>query len=260
MSQDTAVNPYDAPAAELDAATASSEIRFCPPKGIRGGEGFSIFGDAWQIFKQAPWLWIGTTFSLFILMILLSLIPIAGQIATALLVTPMAAGLYMGAEEIRNGGSLKFGHLFAAFSSGKGGRLMGFAVVYMVMYIVAMAVPLLALGQGNLLPLLLGQEAGSFNPAGMMAGFAVMMIVGLALSMVYWFAVPLIALQDQKMFEAMGNSLKGCLKNIWPLTLYGLAMMFWMIVATIPIGLGLFVMIPVLYISCYTGYRRIFTE
>ena len=264
MSQQTALNPYETPDAEL-VTVENSEIQFCSARGIKGKEGFSIVGDAWQIYKKSALMWTLVCITSFIVMVALSLIPILGQVATSLLMTPMIAGLYIGAEQVRNGEaqSVRFGHLFAAFKAGKGLRLVGFGLVYLVLYIAMMAAVLFAVGASDLLPLVMGQQGSEIDPPamqGLLIGVLAMAVMGVFFTMIYWFAVPLITFQNQGMFEAMINSLKGCLKNIWPITLYGLAVMFWLFLGAIPVGLGLLVVIPVLYISAYTAYRRIYTE
>jgi uncharacterized membrane protein len=56
----------------------------------------------------------------------------------------------------------------------------------------------------------------------------------------------------------MKMSFSGCLKNILPFLLYGIIAMVLFILATIPIGLGLLVVVPMLTASIYTGYRDIY--
>lgn len=274
MSQDTSINPYSAPAAELELEAKSGDIIFSAPKKLKGKEGFSLFSDAWKIYKQAPVKWIFVTLVLFIilfsLMIGLAFIPFVGSLLGMVIMMPLTAGLYIASEEVSRGEGLKFSHIFFGLKKNTG-KLLGFGLAYTILYILSLAVPLLLFGFLDLLPMFLGTEA---DPEALAAGPAAlaenpeqfflvilsMMLMMMLTIMLYWFAVPLIAFQNQGVLQAMTNSFKGCLKNIWPLTLYGLAMIFWMFVAILPVGLGLLVLMPVMYITIYTGYRRIFTE
>jgi len=55
-------------------------------------------------------------------------------------------------------------------------------------------------------------------------------------------------------------SFGACLRNFIPFLLYGIVMLVLFLVAVIPIGLGLLVMIPLSLTSTYAAYRGIFTE
>jgi len=119
------------------------------------------------------------------------------------------------------------------------------------------------LGSDYFLAMYAGQELDpatlASNPSNMVMGFIIMMVCGVLIAMLSWFATPLIALQSVGVFKAMGMSFKACLKNWLALTVFGFVMVFWMIVSIIPLGLGLFVLLPIISISIYTSYRKIFT-
>jgi uncharacterized membrane protein len=76
--------------------------------------------------------------------------------------------------------------------------------------------------------------------------------------MAYLFAPTLVALNDMTAWEAMKASFMGCLKNMLPLFLYSLAATGLMIVGFIPVGLGLFVVSPILIAALYAAYRDIY--
>jgi uncharacterized membrane protein len=73
-----------------------------------------------------------------------------------------------------------------------------------------------------------------------------------------WFAPALVFLQDVDPIEAIKASFIGCLRNIVPFLVYGVAGLFLAILATIPIGFGWFVLVPVMAVSVYTAYRDIY--
>jgi uncharacterized membrane protein len=73
-----------------------------------------------------------------------------------------------------------------------------------------------------------------------------------------WFAPPLIALHDMSTTHAMRWSTYAALANVGAMIVYGLALMALFVAALIPWGLGLIVVIPMMAISTYVGYRDVF--
>jgi uncharacterized membrane protein len=73
-----------------------------------------------------------------------------------------------------------------------------------------------------------------------------------------WFAPPLIALHDMPVTHAMRWSVYAALGNLGALLVYGFTLMALFFAAIIPWGLGLLVVIPLMVISTYLGYREVF--
>ena len=80
------------------------------------------------------------------------------------------------------------------------------------------------------------------------------------LGMALWFAPALVALNGIGAAQAMLLSFQGCLKNILPFLLYSIVAMTLLVIAVIPVGLGLLVAMPMLTASMYIAYRDIFTR
>lgn len=262
MSNDT-INPYAAPQANLETPQSNGEITFTTAKKLKAGAGQGFISDAWRIYKKSPVKLTILSVLLVVMMIVFSLIPLIGSLFATLLYVPLVAGVFLGAEAIEKGEAFRFGHLFSGFKA-RGLRLVGFSLVYIFLYILSFAVPFLALGAAELMPLMLGEEVDPAVLAEQAPVLAIAMLSAVALNilvmMAYWFAIPLMVMQDNGIFQAMGKSFKSCLKNMLPLLVYGLMILIWMLLAVLPVGLGLFVLIPVLTLSMYTGYRQIFTE
>lgn len=86
----------------------------------------------------------------------------------------------------------------------------------------------------------------------------VAMLLGVPLAMAMFFAPSLVALDQIPVFKAFGLSFSGCLKNILPFLIYGLVAMVLVILGSLPLMLGLLVVVPLLSIAIYTAYRDIF--
>ena len=78
--------------------------------------------------------------------------------------------------------------------------------------------------------------------------------------MAAFFAPYLIVFHDVPLFRAMKLSFIGCLKNILPFLLWGIVILLLSVVALIPLGLGLVVLIPIINTSAYTAYEDIYLE
>jgi len=76
--------------------------------------------------------------------------------------------------------------------------------------------------------------------------------------MAYWFAPILAGLHNLRAMDAMKLSFFACLKNVVPFLLYGIIFMLLLILAIIPFGVGLFVVIPMMMTSLYASYADVF--
>ena len=119
------------------------------------------------------------------------------------------------------------------------------------------------LGFGGVMSMMAGGATGS--AAGTMAGMGVSffaMLIGFALfmlvTMALWFAPPLVALRGVPPVDAMRLSFAASLKNIVPFLLWGLIYIVASIIASIPLGLGWLVLLPLLMLTLYVSYKDVF--
>lgn len=76
--------------------------------------------------------------------------------------------------------------------------------------------------------------------------------------MAMWFAPPLAVFNELGVFDALKASFVGCLKNTVPFLIYGLILLGFAVLASIPLCLGWLVLGPVIGASIYTSYRDIY--
>jgi uncharacterized membrane protein len=84
------------------------------------------------------------------------------------------------------------------------------------------------------------------------------MVLFSVLLMSMQFAPMLIIFNKMSPVDALKTSLRACLRNIVPLSLYGAMMFLFMMIATMPIMLGWLVLLPVMISSMYAIYRDLF--
>jgi hypothetical protein len=247
-------NPYAAPRAHVDDVAKSSAGDYVP-EGIGRpiGRGFSWVADGFRTFFQSPgsWLVIGFLFMLIFVVIQygpMLLFGVSGSptgmmfgvaissIAVVLLSPVLIAGVMQGCHALANGESLSVSHLFRGFSTNPG-RLVLVGVLYFLGFIaVALIVSLFA---GGFLPMIMGMGAGGMEGGGGAALLWVLILLALILPLIMaiLFAPALVSINDEPSVRAMFNSFKGCLKNILPFLVYGIAFLVIMLLLGLLFGL-----------------------
>ena len=259
----------ETPATPLPSSAAPPGPSTPPPEGwaVPAGRGADWWGSAWRLFAAAPAIWIVITILYVAIMLLLSLVPLVGQIAVSLLHPVFAGGIVLGCREQDRGGALSVQHLFAGFNE-KFGPLVIVALIYLAGWFVVgcftVALAFATLGGGVLTALASGDpmQAGAvlLGTVGLTA--LLVLLVGLLfaipLLMAFWFAPALIVLRGDEPVAAIKASFRACLRNVPPFLIYGLLGLLFLVLACIPLFLGLVVLIPVGIATIYTSYKDIF--
>ncbi len=223
---------------------------------VNAGNGWSWITDGFRLFKESPVIWIALFFIYVLIAMVLSVIPLFGPIVLNLLAPVFMAGFMLGCKAIEEGEELEINHLFAGFKVHTS-RLITVGGMYLAGIIVIVGIVFVATGSAALL----GSESGSTPPADtsqLLLPLLITLAAVIPLVMAYWFAPALVVFHDVKPVEAMKLSFNACLQNIVPFAVYGLASMVLMLLAMLPLGLGLLVMIPTITASLYTSYKDIF--
>ncbi len=244
-------NPFKAPSARVSDFNPGSSAGTLDLDGIRqpAGAGVDWIKGGWALFKQAPGPWIGIFLVFMVIVIVLSLIPVVSLVVN-LLMPVFMGGMMLGCKAQEDGETLTVGHLFAGFQKNAGSL-----VVVGLLYLAGVLVIGLVFGVG--IAMTMGFSNGGFNPMiivlGLLAGLCIIPLV-----MAFWFATPLVAIHNVPALAAMKASFFASLRNWLPLLVYGLVAMLVVIVAMIPLGLGLLVASPALYASMYVAYKSMF--
>jgi uncharacterized membrane protein len=251
-------NPFKAPEARVaDAGTASGEF-VLEGQRVPAGNGIAWLTQGWEMFKQAPGIWIGITVIFLVIMMVLGVIPLVNLIA-GLLAPILIGGVMLGCKAQEDGEDLRIGHLFAGFS-GHAGNLILVGVIYLA-GLIAIGIVAALMGGGIGFGAAMmggGQASAAALILPMLLMMLVMLVLMIPLAMAVWYAPALVVLHEVAPFEAMKSSFFVCIKNFVPFLVYGLVVLVLAIVATIPIGLGWLVLMPVLYASIYASYKDMF--
>ncbi len=256
-----ATDPYTAPRSRIaDVPVAGAEGNFsADARAVPAGHGWKWITDGWELFRRQPGTWILLLVVFVLISVLIALIPILGSIAGNLLWPVFAGGIMLGCRELDQGGELTVGHLFAGFRD-HFGRLVVVGILYLVALIAVVVVAFAITGAGIGFGALLGAERGGAEPSvrAILLGVLVALALIIPVVMAVWFAPTLVVMNDLGVGAALQASFRACLKNIIPFLVYGLIGFGLAIVASIPLGLGWFVLGPTIAASMYTSYRDIF--
>lgn len=254
-------NPYAAPRAAV-ADEASAQGVFVPGgRTVPAARGWTWIADAWTLFKAAPGTWIGIIVVFLVIVLALMLVPFLGAVGQYLLMPVFVGGIVVGCRAIDLGGALEFNHLFEGFKT-RFGTLVAVGALYLVGFVAVLLVVMVLTGASVFALFMTGGGAHDVATAGAVLTLLLAVLIAVALSipllMAVWFAPPLVVFHDLGAVEAMKASFSGCLRNMLPFLVYGVAGFFLAILASIPLMLGWLALGPVLVATVYTSYRDIY--
>lgn len=225
---------------------------------LEAGRGWGWIAEGFQLFKRRAGVWILITVVLAVIFIVVGLIPVVGAFATWVLYPVFAGGIMLGCRSLARGGELEMGHLFAGFKT-RAGDLVVIGLLSIVGWIIVLIPVLAVLGAGAALNIMRGHsEAAIAIGPGVVIAWLLALGLAVPVYMALWFAPALVVLRETPPIEALKQSFRGCLRNILPFLVYGVVVLILGIVAIIPFGLGLLVLVPVIMASVYVAYREVF--
>lgn len=223
---------------------------------VNAGNGWKWIADGFGLFKENPVIWIALFFIYVLIAMVLSILPLFGPIVLNLLAPVFMAGFMLGCKAIEEGEELEINHLFAGFKVHTS-RLITVGGIYLAGIIIIVGIVFVATGSAALLSGNM-EHPSAAESSQILLALLIALAAVVPLVMAYWFAPALVVFHDIKPIDAMKLSFNACLRNIVPFLIYGLVSMVLMLLAMIPLGLGLLIMIPTITASLYTSYKDIF--
>lgn len=234
---------------------------------LAAGRGAGWIGAGFGYFGRSVGGWLLAMLVFVVIAVLVSLVPLIGNLAMTLLWPIFTAGFMLGARDQDRGEAFRVQHLFQGFQT-NAGQLALVGLIYMglgilltvlVLGLIFALVGPLSLGPGPVL-----DELTQADPAaaafGLGVGLTVLILTLLMipLTMLILFAPALVALDGLPAWTAMKTSFRGCLRNIVPFLIFGLLALLLLVLAMIPAGLGLLVVGPALTAAIYVAWREIY--
>lgn len=258
-----AANPYAPPLSHVeDVAEIQAEPDFIAHgRSVGIGRGVYWLVDGWRLFARQPLMWWLCLIVFILVSIAIQFIPFfIGAIIGFLLGPVLWSGLMSGAHAVRQGDALTVGHVFAGFGD-RTGSLMLLALLQ-ILGIVAVGAILWFLFGSSLVAIFTMAAQGkppTFAIINSMLGLVVVwLVLFIPLTVVYYLAPALVAINGCGPWVAVKSTFVVCFKNILPGIVYVILFTLAAIVATIPFGLGWLVLAPMIVTSVYAAYRDIF--
>lgn len=229
---------------------------------VEAGRGWQWIVGGFALFRMNPLVWVSLTVILVLMWMISLMIPMIGPLLFNLFSPALFAGLMVGCKALESGGQLELAHLFAGFRK-SASPLVTIGGVYLVGTIVVVGIVFLVAGD-SMLPAVMSKSPPDMEAmAAALRSMALGLTIGLAfyipLLMMIWFAPLLIVFHDQPPVAAMQLSFRACWINMQPFLVYGLAILVLWFIASIPLLLGLVILLPVLICSAYTSYKDVFS-
>jgi len=231
-----------------------------PPRSVAIGHGLNWIIIGWRIFRASPLVWVTLTVALMLIWLVLLSIPKLGPLLFNLLFPVFFAGLMLGCRAMEQGKKLDISYLFAGFRE-NAAALVTVGGVYLVGMLLVLAVVFSSSTEMPKLPAKPTPEdiAAMQNALKKMTGPILSgMALYIPLMMLTWFAPLLIIFRKMSALPALKMSFAACLQNLGAFALYGCVMLVLWIAATLPMLIGLVIVLPVIFGSIYASYTDIF--
>jgi uncharacterized membrane protein len=227
---------------------------------VPASNGARWLGEAFAIFRQKPMAWIGLCAGWLVITFGLIIVPFIGGVIANFLQPVFFASFAIIAYRQIAGEPVAMGDLFLGFRRNLRalmnlGALLLIAEIVIFALMALMGLPTAAEGDKTFtvteyVESLRGKEWI------LATGFLLTVIVKGSL----WFAPPLIAFHAMSTMDAMRWSVYAAVSNIGTMIVYGACLLGLFFLGTLPWLLGMLVVVPMMVISTYTGYRDVFEK
>lgn len=226
------------------------------PTSIRSvgiGQGVSWAAEGFKMVFKAPGTWVLVTIGLFVLGMIVSVIG-SDSFGSALSmgVTTFVSGLLMRSCQAAERGEDMFKHVG---DTARSTQLIVLALFSTAMYF-GLLMAMYSVGITSVMVFFLGDPMLALQSLGV--GALGLLALYILISMSLMFSPALVVLDGVAPVEALKLSFMACLKNVLTFLLYMLLALLVMVVAAIPLGLGLLIAIPAYICAAYFAYKDIF--
>ena len=229
--------------------------------------------DGYRLYMQSPINWLVMCVMFIVGLLIFSFIPLL-SLLVQITVPGITAGLILAAHTLQGGVRINPGYLLAGFRRNLN-ELLLLGVISLIANTLIMILTSLLLGlftNTSIIEITNHLQSGVVPDEKMLNDLFYLAILlatlTLPLIMALWFSPALIVLNDMKAWNAFKLSFKACHHNIIPFIAYGLISVGFIILATLPFGLGLMILTPVilialtpaLFCSMYCSWRDVFGD
>lgn len=243
---------------EMDEAAEATPWQ--EPRRVRVGRGWGWIYGAFGLFNRGMGVSVGICLFSLVLSIASGIIP-GGSLLYQLFSMVFAAGLMSVAHRAHTMGYISFNDYFEGFRQ-QMGQLVLTAVIYLALILGMTILVVIAAFVSIGIEQLMNFDAVVESDPAMALQLLLWVLVGIALliplMMAALFAPALVFFHQVAPWEALKLSLRGCWRNFWPLTWWGILATLLLLLGAMMLLVGLLVVVPVTGYSLYVAYRDIF--
>lgn len=214
------------------------------------------------LFKKSPVLLVTLILITLVALVAASHIPLIGEAIVGLLFPILFSGLMRGCQALEQDEELELAHLFSGFQQ-RTHFLLSLGAFNLVAQALIFAIMSNAGGKAlveifnSTTPI---EDPAILTTAIQSAGISIPLglVLFSALLMATQFAPMLVTFNNASPLRALNASLRACLRNVAPLSVYGAIMILFAFVASLPMMLGWIILLPIMITSIYAAYRRLF--
>lgn len=230
------------------------------PRQVSASRGWRWIVEAFHMVRQQPLMWVVLLLAYLLLSALIGMVPVLGKVVSSVLMPVFVGGVMLAAHKASAGGELELADLFGGFRR-QFASLLVLGLVYLglvVLLAIAMVLLALLLGAG------FGASLQSFSQGQHPPPLAVLVLAlvgGSAFMLVllaFWQAPALVVLNGVAPLPALRLSLRAGLKNWQALALGGVILGMLLVLAILPLFLGLLLWMPVAHLAGYVAWREVF--
>lgn len=240
-------------------STASS------PRSVAAMQGLEWFIDGWRLFSRTPGPWIAQALLLLVVMAICNALPVLGNLLSPFAYSVFAAATLHASQRARHAASTTLLDDMLGFGSHPALKpvLVLAAICLGLTLGAAIVAGLVIVGLSGVGALMASVHDDSWLPtsgliAGMLPGLLLLLLATLTITAMYWFALPDVVFGGTEPWTAMRRSLRACIGNVVPLLVFGVLGTIAATIAMIPFGLGLLVLMPVLFAAWLVSYEDIY--
>lgn len=224
-------------------------------KNISATQGVEWYKKGWGIFTKDIKTWVLMTLIMFVGIIILSFLPIIGQIIMLVIMPALIGGLLYAAQQASEGKPIKLEYLWSVLvSSSQRNQFLALGGIMFAAVVTIMIISVAFVGDS----LLRGAHSGVMGFG--FGGMLFMLIVGFASFVVFYYTPALMLFRKLSLFDALKTCVKTASTQVVPLLIFFLIYAVLSMIGSIPFGLGMLVVAPVTVIALYFSYLDVFAE
>lgn len=221
-------------------------------------QGAQWIADGWALFRLHPWIWIALGVINLVVSLILESIPYASAL-NAVFAVLWTGGMCVAAERCRTTGLVRI----ADVTEGMRAKLQPLFAAGVFAFLITIICDLTGGSVADGFSLLL-KTVPSHQISGVWQDVPwlyvlVYVVAAVGGTMALWLAPPLIVLTDAAPVDALKQSFEAACRNMWPTLIYGLIVAGLAIASIVTLGLGLLVILPLIYLSTFVACREIFS-